>query len=140
MSATAAQIAQLRRMTAEPTQATYDDLALAGYIASHPLTDANHVEPSAPTWTATYDLAAAAADVWREKAAALADDYTYSADGVTLNRSEKYEHAVGQAHFWEARTAFGAIAQLQEPDPQKYGLWPYANRGVVNAPPDPADL
>jgi hypothetical protein len=39
MAATAAQVARLRRMTAEPTDETYTDDALAGIIESHPLID-----------------------------------------------------------------------------------------------------
>ena len=38
-SATAAQIARLRRMVAEPTEDPYDDDTLAAYIERYPLLD-----------------------------------------------------------------------------------------------------
>ena len=84
MTASAAQIAQLRRMVAEPATTTYSDAALQGYIEAYPLLDQrgeppytyDYATPPAqvanPEWIATYDLHAAAADVWEEKAATTA--------------------------------------------------------------------
>ena len=72
MTATAGMIAELRRLTAEPTTAVYTDDALKAKIEAYPLMDANHNEPDAVSWLPTYDLAAAASDVWMEKAAGLA--------------------------------------------------------------------
>ncbi len=70
MAATAAQIAQLRRMTVEPDATTYSDALLASYIEAYPLVDVNGYEPTSVWWSPTYDLNAAAADVWQEKEAA----------------------------------------------------------------------
>lgn len=93
MAATAAQIAQLRRMVAEPTGATYTDEALAGYIEAHGLGEAG------------YDLHAAAADIWDEKAAALAANFDATADGASLHLSQQYQQAMAQAQAHRNRSA-----------------------------------
>jgi len=114
MSATAEQIAKLRRMVAEPTLTTYSDTDLAGYIEAHAVVDANGMEPlfyagvnqgmvANPTWMSTYDLNSAAADVWEEKAAAPAEDFDMEADGAQLSRSQVYEHYMKQARYYRSR-------------------------------------
>lgn len=99
--ATAAQIAEMRRMCAEPTTATYSDVALAAYIDRYPLTDARG--------QLTYDMHAAAADVWNEKAAALAHLYDFSADGGSYSRSQGVAQAQAQARFHLARRNLNTI-------------------------------
>lgn len=130
MSATAAQIARLRRMTAEPdTAGTYDDDAIAGYIEAHPVRDAQGREPyerlsdgrlSATLndlWTDTYDLNAAAADVWDEKASALTEETDTSVDGASISRSQAYAHAKAEARRYRSRTRPGSIRMATEPRP-----------------------
>ncbi len=93
MTATAAMVAELRRMIDEPGTATYDDDALDLYIERYPALDVLGTTPievdystEPPTlsvkdeWIPTYDLHAAAADIWLEKSATVAEDYTVTAD------------------------------------------------------------
>ena len=116
MSATAEQIAQLRRMVAEPTEATYDDDSLTEYIEAYPLLDERGEEPytwdastEPPTqeanenWIPTYDLHAAAADVWEEKAAGKAGTSDFGADGATFHLSQQYEQYMAQARYHRSR-------------------------------------
>ena len=129
MGATAAQIAQLRRMTDLVGSTTYTDLQLAAYIELYPTLDCNGQEPgswlltSPPSWVpntlwiTTYDLAAAAADVWAEKAAPLAADYDFNADGGDYTRSQAYEQAMAQARYWGSRKAMGTISMVSWPRP-----------------------
>lgn len=120
--ATAAQIAELRRMCAEPTTTTYSDAALTAYIERYPLMDArgqeaftwdvSTVPPSHlanTAWVPTYDLHAAAADVWQEKAAALAHLYDFSADGGSYTRSQRVAQAQQQARYHLARRNLNTI-------------------------------
>jgi hypothetical protein len=128
MAATAAQIAQLRRMVAEPTSATYNDVTLTGYIEAHPLIDERGEAPytwdtstEPPTqeandsWIATYDLNAAAADVWEEKAGALATSFDFEADGGSYKRSQAYNQAQERARFYRARRRIGATRLIAWP-------------------------
>ena len=116
MTATAAQIARLRRMVAEPTDTTYDDDTLAEYIERYPLLDERGQQPytwdtstEPPTqevndnWIATYDLHAAAADVWEEKAAGVADSVDFGADGANYQLSQKYEQAMARVRYHRVR-------------------------------------
>ena len=129
MAATAAQIAELRRMIAEPTDTTYSDDTLQAYIEARPTLDVNGQESGYwlltvpptwtlyPTWIPTYDLAAAAATLWGEKAAVLAGDFDFSADGGNYTRSQAYEQAMSQARYWGSRQAPGTITLATWPRP-----------------------
>jgi len=115
MAATAAQVARIRRMTNEPTETVYDDDLVEDYIEAYPLVDARGEVPwvestttpgtleENPDWTATYDLAAAAADIWAEKASSLAGDFDFAADGGNYSRSQAYEQAMKSSRYWRAR-------------------------------------
>lgn len=130
MAATAAMVMQLREMTNEVGSSTYRDAQLTTIIERHPIIDERGEPPyewdtstSPPTqddnddWIATYDLNAAAADVWDQKAAAAAADYDYSADGANLQRSQVYVHCSRQAAIYRSRRAPRTITQRPEPKP-----------------------
>ena len=110
MAATAAMAEKLRRMVDEPTETTWDDDAIDDYIETYPLIDALGTDPqdvdfttTPPTisekdeWIPTYDLHAAAADIWEEKAAAIADEFDFDADGGGFSRSKKYDQYQSKA-------------------------------------------
>ena len=122
MSATAAQIAQVRRMVNEPDDTTYDDDAISTYIEAYPQLDERGEAPytfdtstTPPSedenedWIATYDLHAAAADIWAEKAAIVAQDYDFQADGGSYSRSQVVAQFERQARSHRARRRPGTI-------------------------------
>lgn len=123
MAATAAQIERLRRMCGlTSSDVTYTDAALAGYIERHPLPDEwgelpyyqdnSTTPPTQETnenWASSYDLAAAAADVWDEKAAGYATQYDVTTDGATRNLSQQYAQAQKQARYWRSRRAMVSV-------------------------------
>ena len=113
MAASAADRTALRRMVAEPTSATYDDNALDIYIEAHPLYDADGNAPDESGWTAVYDLNAAAADIWIEKAAALVGStshYQTSRSGPPHpGESELYDNAMQMHRRYAARRAIGSV-------------------------------
>ncbi len=122
MTATAAMRTILRRMIAEPTIATYSDNALDDYIEAGPLHDDEGNASGDSGWTAVYDLNAAAADIWLEKAAGLTED-TYDvqvreedvAAGGDYNtlwegRSEIGRHALRMNRHYAARRAISTVA------------------------------
>ena len=130
MSATAAQVARVRRMVNEADDTTYDDDAIADYIESYPLIDERGEEPytwdtstSPPTqednddWIATYDLHAAAADIWEEKAAVVAVDFDFRADGGQYSRSQVVESYRALARYHRARRAPRTHRLVMYPDP-----------------------
>lgn len=119
----AADIARLRRMVAEPGTATYTDSLLVTTISRYPLPDVAGEWPlltsgSANTdWTATYDLASAAADIWQEKATGVVGNYNFTADGATFNKEQVYNHYVGQARTWRSRRSVGNHTMVAYPAP-----------------------
>jgi len=125
---TAAQIAQVRRMVAEPLAATYTDALLVGFIEKYPLLDTLGEEPFLwiagvpPTstinteWIPTYDLNAAAADIWDEKAATVAANYDFSADGGTYNRKQQFDMYSQQGRHYRSRRVIRTIRMVQSPE------------------------
>lgn len=121
MAATAAQLAQLRRMVAEPTTTTYSDALLTTIIESYPCLDDNGEMPfywsaAVPPaqvvnelWVAVYDINAAASSIWQEKAAVPAADFDLNADGASYTRSQVYEQAMKQARFYASKRRGGTI-------------------------------
>ena len=128
MAATASQVSQLRRMIAELDDTTYSDEDLEGYIEAYPTIDEfgesayewdTGTEP--PTqddndnWVATYDLHAAAADLWQEKAANVAHKYDFAADGGNYSASQQYEMYMKQSRHHLARRKPGTIKMIMSP-------------------------
>lgn len=128
MTATAAQIAQVRRMVAESSTDTYDDDAITAYIEAHPLLDQNGEEPTyldysttPPTatenddWIPTYDLHAAAADILEEKAASWLEKYDFSADGGSYSRSQVHDMLMKQVRYHRMRRSAKTARMHQWP-------------------------
>lgn len=102
-------ISQLRRMAAASPD-DYDEDAICRYAFKYPLIDGFGLEPDDQRWTPGYDLAAAAADIWSEKASCLAtSQYDFSADGASYSRSQMYDQAVAQARYWMSKRVIRPI-------------------------------
>jgi len=127
MTATAAQITKVRRMTDEAGIATYTDDDIQTYIETYPLIDERgkgpygwdaSTDPPTPDpnddWIPTYCLYSAASDVWEEKAAAVADEFDFNADGGQFTRSQKYEQYMGQARWHRSRRAAKTIRLIPQ--------------------------
>ena len=115
MAVAVALIAKLRRMIAEPTDATYTDGDLEDTIEEHAALDSKGYAPDSDDWTATYDLNAAAAALWEEKATAFVGLYDFNADGGSFNRSQAYEQAMKMARHYHSRKRVGTISLRPEP-------------------------
>ncbi len=130
MTATAAQIAQVRRMVAEPTTTTYSDDDIKKFIENYPLVDELGTDPyywdtsgsGAPTkttnttWVSTYDLNAAAANIWEEKAAAVAALYDFNADGGNFSRSQRYDQYMAMARRYWSKSTIKSVTVISKPD------------------------
>lgn len=60
----------------------------------------------------SYDLQAAAADVWRRKAAHYAPtSFNFSTDNHSVNREQVYKHCLEMAEYYEGKSseAFGSV-------------------------------
>lgn len=97
-------IARLRRMIAEPTDAVYSDAALSELLERWPIPDSEGNDTDADDWTATYDYNAAAAEVWGEKAACLSGAFDYSGDGGSMSRSQLFNQARKMSAYYRSRS------------------------------------
>lgn len=147
MTATAAQLATVRRMVAEPTISPYTDALVTAAIEKYPLLDERGQAPytfdtstEPPTkednddWIDTYDLHAAAADIWEEKAAGWANKYDFKADGGDYSRSQAFEMCMKQARYHRSRRAPKTFRMFTWPK-ETYSDIPYP---VINEP-EPSD-
>jgi len=135
MTVSAANIAEVRRMTAEPTTATYSDALITTFIERYPHMDEQGEEPyslssdTPPTqddndnWIATYDLHAAAADMWEEKAAAVAHKVDFAADGGNFKASNQYEQYMKQARNHRSRRMPSTTRLHKFPDEVDPSVW-----------------
>ena len=128
MAATAAMAERLRRMVDEPTEDTWDNDAIDDYIERYPLIDVLGTDPqevdfstTPPTisekdeWIPIYDLHAAAADIWEEKASTIAENYNFSADGGSFSRSKKYDQYMSKARFHLSKRSAKTVKIYVEP-------------------------
>ena len=110
------EVVRVRRLVSEPSQTPYTDDIIRETIALHPLVDRNDAEPFytcpfsiSTEWVPTWDLYAAAADIWTEKAAAVACKISFDADGVDIKRSDLHTHYMRQAMFCMSRRVATSI-------------------------------
>lgn len=95
-------IARLRRITNEPDESTYTNEVLSEYLAAWPLVDDKGRTSTNTNWTEAYDLHAAAADIWEEKAATFQTKHDFSADGASFSSSQLYQTAMQNAKHHRA--------------------------------------
>ena len=63
----------------------------------------------------TYDMNAAAADVWQQKASHYAEAYNFSTDGHNLQRGQLIEHCLTMAKYY-AQGAMVVSMNIERPD------------------------
>lgn len=111
-------IDQLRRMTAEPADGSgYSDADMASALQRYPLPDGAGLAPTVSGWTGAWDANRAAADVWTEKAAALAGNYDFAADGGDYKRSQAHDQMLQMARMYGSRRATGVLVLKAQPRP-----------------------
>jgi len=110
-------VADVRRMSAEPTPAVYNDNLIKRLIEKRPITDKDGRTSDSTNWTPTYDLNAVVADIWDEKASAVADETDFTADGGSFNRSQRYEMYRKQASRYRAMSVANTAKVKTESHP-----------------------
>lgn len=121
MAVTASQIAMLRRMIDEHGTDTYTDEDITSYIEAASLPDSENHDPDETDWIPTYDLNAAAAAIWDEKAAALSSRFDFDADGGSYKRNQLYTNAVKMSNRYRSRRKMKAILLVKYPKEEIIG-------------------
>ena len=115
MTVEAGMILRLRRMIAEPTDATYTDEILEALILSTACVDKDGNEPTSESWIPTYDLFKVASETWLEKASVFQQEFDFNADGGDFKRSQKYKHAIKQSSVFKSRSKALSLMLKQHP-------------------------
>jgi hypothetical protein len=103
---------------------------VAAFIERYPLLDERgefpytwDVSTDPPTqdvnegWIPTYDLHAAAADVWEEKAANLVTKFDFQSDEQGFKRSQQHDMAMKMVRYHRSRRSASTIRQAPWPAP-----------------------
>lgn len=96
-------VPRLRRMVKESTTSVYSDAELVSYIRLYPIPDYNRKLPDQTGWIPTYDLNAAASDIWLEKAASSSEKFDFQADGGNYSENQVYENCMKMHRMYGAR-------------------------------------
>ena len=125
MAATAAQLATLKRYTNEDGAGdVYTDVLLTSILESYPVSDADGNEPDESDWTATYDLHAAAAQIWGEKATAHACKVDANMPGGgSYRNSQLLENAQRLEKYHNARARARGTRFTAYPKPTEDRVW-----------------
>lgn len=118
-------IARLRRLTNEPTVSPYSDELLSSMLAAYPLMDSAGAEPTDDAWLGAWDINRAAADVWEEKAAALAGAIDFAADGASFSRSQAHQHALALVKQFRGRRRVTSVTVPVYPAPAETDAFDY---------------
>jgi hypothetical protein len=90
-------------MAGDPPVAEFDDFYIWDRIEERPLPDADGREPGVPGWVPTYDLNLAAAALWDERAARVASEFDFQADGARYDLSARVRQYERQARKFRAQ-------------------------------------
>ena len=134
MSVTAAMIARLRLIVNEPTDGgNYTDALMTAHISRYPCLDERGEKPYTFTsdtppaqdanenWIPTYDIYRAGADIWQQKASAVADQFKFGSDDQSFERNQIQEQYLKQARFCLSRsrpTTMTAEISTEAHDPE----------------------
>lgn len=112
---TTEQLAQLRLMIAEPTDANFTDATLQLLADNCLIPDSEDREPGDTDYIPTYDLNAVASIVWDMKASAIADEFDFSADGGSFQRSQKFQQYIKRANHYRGLSVASVKRMKQVP-------------------------
>lgn len=140
MTIAPADISRLRRMVNEPTDVNgYDDDTIAAYISSWKAFDSEGRSFDENDWTETYDLHAAAADIWEEKAATVSAKHDFSADGASFSANQMYTNFMEMSEHHRSRqkpTSKKTVSRPLENSSADLYLGLYANIDPLNEDDD----
>lgn len=108
-------IADVRRMTAEPIVGAYSDEDIQNKILRAAVSDKDGRSPDDYGWIPTYDLNKVAADIWEEKAAAVADEIDFAADGGSFQRSQRQANYLQMASRYRGKSKSTMITLKSAP-------------------------
>jgi hypothetical protein len=104
MAKTEAQVRELIvRFTQADRQPTLSDAEIDELVQMSKRQDSSKRPPTDPAWEPTWNINAAVALGWEQKAARLATDFDIRSADQDLKRSQAYEMCLRQADRWKRR-------------------------------------
>lgn len=92
---------RLAAMAAATVAPTLDDDALDRALANAAAMDAEGRAPSDPGWAGAWDLNAAAAAAWREKAGLCSARFAFGTDGQSFQRQQVFDQCMRMAEWYD---------------------------------------
>jgi hypothetical protein len=97
-------------ITARPA---LDSAKLGAILDAHARVDANGLTPADDGWTPTWDLNGAVASVYRRKAAQVAGDYNFSADGLTVSKGDVLANLLAMEAHYAGKSTGGGLGTIE---------------------------
>lgn len=95
-------VARVKRLGATDQRPVVTGLQVQAIVETYRLVDAEGLAPGATGWSPTYDTNAAIAEVWAQKAAAVAGDYSFSADNAEFSKGDVLAHMLAMEAKYSA--------------------------------------
>src|SRR5688572_12149847 len=108
-------IKRLRRMVNELDDTIYKDEDIASYLGMYPTVDSEGRSSDEDEWVEGYDLHAAAANIWEEKAALVSSKHDFTADGASYSSNQMYENYMDQSRYHAARARITTKKVVKRP-------------------------
>lgn len=108
----------LKSMTAADQRPVLSDVTLGALLDQYASVDSDGLAPTDAGWTGTWYLNAAAAEGWRRKAAAVAGDFTFSADGASYDKGSVLANCERMVALYAAKD--NGTVTISDADPSAY--------------------
>lgn len=107
-------LARLASMVAADQRPALSPADLQDLLDEYRTADADGAWITDPGWVPTWDLNGAAAEGWRRKAARVATDFTFSADGASYDKGEVMAHCLAMAAAFDAKRPPGILGVRED--------------------------
>ncbi|MFN8497332.1 MAG: hypothetical protein U0641_05695 [Anaerolineae bacterium] len=113
---------RLKGLVQAETDPVLTDGEVQGELDANKVADGDGNPPSSFSWTPTFLLYRAAANLWEQKAAKATGYVTVQGDGTTINSEMVYDHCLKMAKSFRRRVSVSVSIPMQ--DKQKFTTLP----------------
>lgn len=104
---------RLSNMTGASSRPVLSDAQVESLLDLHLVMDPTGLKPADTGYVPTWDLNAAAAEGWGWKAATVAGDFTFSADGASYSKADVLAHCAEREAFYAGKVRGSMALGLQ---------------------------
>lgn len=108
---------RLRSMTAADAAPALTEGEMADLLELCKVTDADGLDPDDTGWEPTWELPVGAAEGWRWKAAKVAGDFAFSAEGASFHREQAVQQCLTMVDRYVAQCPAAGVSRYGHGEP-----------------------